>query len=411
MSTPHSPIIRALPAVAAGRRVASISRFIRSVLPLAALICTIPSTWAAPSNAPLTRFTYTQYHMGVNARLVLYAPDQGTAERSGTAAFARIAALDTIMSDYRQDSELNRLCARAGGAEVPVSTDLFVVLRRAEEVARQSDGAFDITAGPLIRLWRGVRKARALPDPAELEEARKRVGWRRVHLDAARRTARLDLRGMQLDLGGIAKGYAADCAQQTLKKHGIRHALVELGGDLVVTGAPPGTGGWKIRVPNAEAASEPTFIEVADRAVSTSGDTEQFVVIGGRQYSHIVDPRTGEALTSRVQVTVVGKDGLITDPLSTALSVLGPDSGKGLLRSYPQINHYFKVLSQSTRGSLPVEVEAGRKKGLEWAGVLLLAPTPGISRGGADRRARTRALRTAPNSTRRERSRRAAVGK
>jgi hypothetical protein len=155
---------------------------------------------------------------------------------------------------------------------------------------------------------------------------------------------------MKLDLGGIAKGYAADAAQHVLQKHGITCALVELGGDIVVSGPPPGTEGWTIRVPNAGDDQGPTDLKIAHRAISTSGDTEQFAVIGGRRYSHVVDPRTGQALTNRVQVTVTAPDGLTSDPLSTALSVLGKEDHSKLLRAYPGTTAYVKLLPQASDG-------------------------------------------------------------
>jgi thiamine biosynthesis lipoprotein len=290
------------------------------------------------------RFTYTQYHMGVDARLVVYAPDLQTAERACEAAFSRIATLDTIMSDYRRDSELNRLCAAAGGKAARVSPDLFRVLQRAQELARRTGGAFDVTAGPLIRLWRAARKAGKLPPEADLQAARRLVGHRHLHLDAEGRTARLALRGMQLDLGGIAKGHAADEAQAVLRREGIDRALVQLGGDIVVSGPPPDTEGWTVRVPNAGDDRGPTDLRFTHRAISTSGDTEQFAVIDGRRYSHVVDPRTGLALTSRVQVTVTAADGLTADPLSTALTVVGTEGRAALLAAYPGVGAWVRVL-------------------------------------------------------------------
>jgi FAD:protein FMN transferase len=300
-----------------------------------------------PPPDALTRFTYTQYHMGVDARLVVYAPDLKTAEQACTAAFARIAALDSIMSDYMRDSELNRLCGKAGGPPVRVSADLFRVLQRAQEVARRSGGAFDVTAGPLIALWRQARKTAALPDPAEIKRARRLVGWQKMKLDERARTVRLTMPGMKLDLGGIAKGYADDEAQRVLKQNGITRALVEMGGDIVVSGSPPGRDGWTIRVPNAGDKKGPADLRFANRAVSTSGDTEQFAVIGGQRYSHVVDPRTGKALTNRVQVTVIARDGLTSDPLSTALTVVGEKDRKRLLRAYPGTKAYVRVLPTS----------------------------------------------------------------
>lgn len=304
----------------------------------------VTSSAAAPPSDALTRFTYTEYHMGVDARLVVYAPDLPTAERACTAAFARIAELDTIMSDYRRDSELMRLCARAGGPPVHVSPDLFRVLHRAQEVSRQSGGTFDVTVGPVVALWRKARKTTVLPEPAEIEEARKRVGWTKLRLDERANTVQLTVPGMKLDLGGIGKGYAGDAAQRVLQQYGITRALVEMGGDMVVSGPPPGTDGWKIRVPNAGTDQAPADMHLANRAISTSGDTEQFVVIGGRRYSHLLDPRTGQALTNRVQVTLTAPDGLTSDPLTKALCILGPEERKKLLDRYPEVKAWVRVL-------------------------------------------------------------------
>jgi thiamine biosynthesis lipoprotein len=281
--------------------------------------------------------------MGVDARLVVYAPDRPAAEDACAAAFARIAALDSMMSDYRHDSELNRLSARAGGPPTRVSPELFLVLRRAQDVARNSRGAFDVTVGPMVALWRQARKTGVLPAPAAIERARRRVGWRKLRLDERARTVRLATPGMKLDLGGIAKGYADDEAQRVLRQHGITRALVEMGGDIVVSGPPPGKAGWTIRVPSAGSDPGPVDMRFAHRAISTSGDTEQFVIIGGRHYSHVINPRTGQALTNRVQVTVTAPDGLTSDPLSTALCVLAGKDRK-LLRAYPGTTAYVRVL-------------------------------------------------------------------
>ena len=290
----------------------------------------------------LARFEYKEYHMGVDVRIVVYAPNQPAAERACAAAFERFAELDTIMSDYRADSELMRLCARAGGLPVPVSRDLFLVLQRSQEVAQRSGGAFDITCGPVVALWRRARKTHLLPAPAEIERASALVGWERLRLDPRRRTAQLLTPGMKLDLGGIGKGYADDCAQRTLKQYGITSALVEAGGDIVVSGPPPGQDGWKIEVDNAGDAQSNAVLHFANVAVSTSGDTEQFVDIGGCRYSHIVDPHTGQALTDRIAVTIVAPDGLTSDGLSTAVSVLGKEKGQALAKTYRNTTAYIR---------------------------------------------------------------------
>lgn len=299
---------------------------------------------SAQSLDELTRFSFTEYHMGIDARIVVYASSPAKAEEACIAAFARIAELDGIMSDYRRDSELNRLSAQSGGAPVTVSADLFKVLAKALEISKHSEGAFDVTVGPLIKIWRAARKSGVLPSASSIRAARKLVGYKKMKLNARNQTVQLLVKGMQLDLGGIAKGYADDEAQRVLKEHGITRALVEMGGDLVVSGAPPGTKGWTIRVPNAGKDKGPIDLTFSNTAISTSGDTEQFTVIGGKQYSHVVDPRTGKALTNRTQATIIAPTGLTADPLSTALTVCSAAGRKRMMKYYPALKFYVRSL-------------------------------------------------------------------
>ena len=272
--------------------------------------------------------------MGVDVRIVVYSESKTKAERACSAAFERFAQLDTIMSDYRADSELMQLCAKSGGHPVSISKDLFKVLQRSQELARESAGAFDVTCSPLIRLWRSARKSKTLPDTQAVETARKLVGWRYLKLNPAHHTAQLLIKCMLLDLGGIGKGYADDCAQEMLKRNGVSIALVQAGGDIVLSNPPPGKRGWNIEMPNSKVGDELPLLPFVNCAISTSGDTEQFVEIGGKHYSHIIDPRTGQALQSRFQVTIVAKDGLTSDGLSTAVSVLGETVGRMLVRAH-----------------------------------------------------------------------------
>lgn len=301
------------------------------------------SKLAQPTDS-LTRFTYTEYHMGVDTRLVVYAPNEGAAIKACTAAFSRIADLDTMMSDYRIRSELNRLSDAAGGPPMKVSAELFRVLERAQWFSQLSRGAFDVTIGPLVQLWRKARKTGKLPAKQEIAIARSLVGWKMMRLDARRRTVELERKGMRLDLGAIAKGYADDEAQRVLRRHGISRALVEMGGDIVVSGPPPGTKGWTVSVPNAGNDAKPLDMQLAHCAISSSGDTEQNVVIGGVRYSHVVDPHTGYALTSRVQATVICKDGLTSDPLSTSLTLVDARSRAALLRACPGSRAFVRSL-------------------------------------------------------------------
>lgn len=282
--------------------------------------------------------------MGVQVTITVYAPDQATAERACAAAFERIAEIEQVASDYRPDSELMRLCAQAGGKPVRVSEELFTLLKRAQELSRRTDGAFDVTVGPFVQLWRRARRTGQFPTEQELQEAKGRVGYEKMVIDDAKRTVQLLVQGMRLDLGGIAKGYALDCALKVLQQHGIRHALLEAGGDIVADLAPPGTAGWRIRIENASPQRQ--WVYLALGAISSSGDTEQYVEYQGKRYSHIVDPRTGWGLTTRVAATVIARDGITSDSLATALCVLGKDAGMKLIRAIPGARAYIREVRE-----------------------------------------------------------------
>ena len=285
----------------------------------------------------LTRFSYVEPHMGTRFKILVYAPDETAAQRASQAAFARIAELDGIMSDYRPTSELMRLCQKAGGDPVPVGEDLFLVLSRAQELARRSEGAFDVTVGPLSRLWRATKRARQLPEPEKLAAAKTLVGFDKMKLDDKAHTVQLLKAGMQLDLGGIAKGYAGDAAIAVLKKHGLDRALVAAGGDIVVSGPPPDAEGWTIAIAPLEDPESPParFLVLKNAAVSTSGDAEQFVELDGKRYSHILDPKTGLGLVGRMSVTVVAPNGITADSHTKVVCVLGPERGLPLLDATP----------------------------------------------------------------------------
>jgi thiamine biosynthesis lipoprotein len=281
----------------------------------------------------LARYEFNEPHMGTRFQITLYAPDKTAAQKAAQAAFQRIAELDGIMSDYRPTSELMRLCQKAGGKPVPVSEDLFFVLSKAQEVSRLSDGAFDVTVGPVVRLWRLARRTRKLPDPEKLAEARAMVGYRMVKLDPKARTVQLAKKGMRLDLGGIAKGYSADAALEVLRKNGVTRALIAAGGDIAVSAKPPASKGWKVGIAPLENPNNrpKRYLLMEHMAVSTSGDAEQYVEIGGKRYSHIVDPKTGIGLVGRMSVTVVARRGIDSDSLTKVVAVLGAERGLAII--------------------------------------------------------------------------------
>jgi FAD:protein FMN transferase len=284
-------------------------------------------------SAPLTRFQQTQVHMGMSFGVVLYAPNATVANQALQEAFARIEALNAIFSDYDPASEVSRLCDRAPTEQpVPVSRELAEVLAAAHQLSRQTDGAFDVTVGPLTKLWRRARRNYQLPDPERLQQEQAAVGFDKMTVDPEARTVQLHVPRMRLDFGGIVPGYAADEALKVLARHGCTRALINASGDLTLGDPPPGETGWKIDIAPLEPKGKPSrTIRLANAAVSTSGDAFQFVEIDGRRYSHIVDPRTGYGLTRRSSVTVIAPNGLLADSLATAVSILGPERGLELI--------------------------------------------------------------------------------
>lgn len=287
--------------------------------------------------AQLARFEFQQPHMGTLFTITLYATNEISARAAADAAFAKVAALNQTMTDYDPESELMRLCRQPVGQPVWVSGELFEILAESRRIAELSEGAFDPTIGPVVRLWRRARRTETLPPPDQIAHAQEAVGWRKLTLNTKNQTVTLLATNMQLDLGGIAKGYAADAALKVLRERGIRCALVAASGDIAVGDAPPGQSGWHVSIgtPFQRGGKERTLL-LKNAAVSTSGDSEQFVVIDGKHYSHIVDPRTGMGLTNRCQVSIIAPHATQTDALATAVSILGAEQGAALLKSEPR---------------------------------------------------------------------------
>src|SRR5581483_5266405 len=258
------------------------------------LLIVLAGLYGVNAAAP-ERYTFSEPQMGTLFKVVLYAPDAATAKKAAAAAFARVAALNRIMSDYLPDSELMRLCKQAGGPPVEVSAELFEILQQAEKFSEMTGGAFDVTVSPVVRLWRRARRTRQLPKPEELQKALALVDFHKLRLDPNGRKVQLLLAGMLLDLGSIAKGYAADAALAVLRQHGITQALVAAGGDIAVGEAPPDAPAWKVGIaPLKDPSAPPThYLLLTNAGVSTAGDAEQYVEIDGKRYSHIIDPKTG----------------------------------------------------------------------------------------------------------------------
>jgi thiamine biosynthesis lipoprotein len=302
----------------------------------------LPSDLAARGPL-LKRYVFSLPRMGTIFRIELYSPDDASAAKAADAAFARAEELEQIMSDFREDSELMRLTHEGASSPFPVSKDLYDVLAKSIRISELSHGAFDVTVGPLVELWRKAGKTGRLPDASQLAKAKALVDYRNIELDAARRTAFLKRAGMKLDLGAIGKGYAADQMLVILQSRGIRQAMVVAGGEVALGAPPPGKAGWRVAIdtPDTGTGNQPCILSLHDAAVSTSGDSKQFVEVNGRHYSHVIEPSTGMALDGMASTTVLAKDATTTDALGTALSIIPVTDGIRLAEALPGVAVYM----------------------------------------------------------------------
>jgi thiamine biosynthesis lipoprotein len=280
--------------------------------------------------------------MGVAWTITVYARDRESGEQAVAAGFAEAERLERILSDYNPESELSQLSAAAPTREpIRVSDDLWAVLERADEIRGLTDGAFDITVGPLTTLWRQSRRSGYLPRQDKLVAARSAVDGAAVLLDREARTASLTRAGMRLDPGGIGMGYAADCVLAVLAGRGIASAMVDASGDVAVSAAPPGADGWRIEVAPMPGDRAGQVVVLENAAITTSGDARQFVEIEGRRWSHIVDPRTGLGVAGPAAVTVIAPDCTTADAVATAASVLGHERGPAMIAKFPGVSARF----------------------------------------------------------------------
>ena len=279
------------------------------------------------------KFSFERPLMGTKFGVVCYAESRVVAEKAAEKAFSKAEEINAVASDYLPESELSLLSTKSIGAPVPLSPLLFDLLDHSRRIAEATGGAFDPTLGPMTKLWRKTRTSGRLPNAENLAAARYACGWRHFTLDPEARTITLLRENMAFDLGGIAKGYAADLMLDSLAAAGIRQALVTAGGDIRLGDAPPGREGWNVAVKTFEVTKNEEILTLSNAAVSTSGDLHQSVEIEGVTYSHILDPATGLGLTRRVAASVIADEAKLSDALATAACVLGPDA----LKNFPGV--------------------------------------------------------------------------
>jgi len=252
--------------------------------------------------------------------------DRARAERAIEKAFEEISRVEGVFSVFKADSEISKINRLGLGRALKISDEVFDLVEKSVEYSKRTDGAFDITVKPLVDLWRAAKARNKLPEDADVRAALAKTGSRNIVLDEAGKAISFRKEGMALDFGGVAKGYATDRAAAILKENGIRNAVVAIGGDIYCLGRRSANRMWDVGIRHPRKKGAMLFdLKLENKAIDTAGDYEQFFLLNGRRYSHIIDPRTGYSIGDNVvSATVVADDAATADILATSLCVLGP---------------------------------------------------------------------------------------
>lgn len=305
------------------------------------------------------KYAFSQPKMGSPLNITLYTDDSVKANQIATEAYKIADSLNLIYSDYSENSELSLLSKTSGTHTfTKVSLALWDILNLSIKASQRSKGAYDITVGSVVKLWRKARKERVLPTRDIFKNTLQSVDYQSIILDSVTYTVKLLQPNTQLDLGGIAKGYVAQVVVDFCKSKGIEKVLVDAGGDLAMAGT-----NWRIgiNVPNSEELMK-RYLILQNQAVATSGNMYQYVEINGKKYSHIVNPHTGLGVTHQRNVTVITSDGATADWLATACSVL---SVKKALRLIKSMQNCELLMAEIRKGKLKMWQSAGFEQYLE----------------------------------------------
>lgn len=307
------------------------------------------STLVSAGTSPNTCLAFLKYQdncMGTQFTLLIDHDDEIKAQTGAKAAFSEAKRLELVFSDYVDDSELSILSDSSYSEKRQrLSDDLFSVLFHGQRVSRDTNGSFDMTLGQLSRLWRIARFKKTMPSQAKISRAMSMTGYKHLKLFPKTKEARLTRQGIELDLGGIAKGYSADRMLKILHGHGLSRCIIDAGGDLVIGDPPRKSNGWRIKLGGVEQPTSP-YLELSNCAAATSGDIEQFVILNGKRFSHLIDPFSGFGLTTQAQVTIIAPTGIEADSLASACIVLGIEKSKRYLRDQRQIEAYFMLRNE-----------------------------------------------------------------
>lgn len=277
--------------------------------------------------------------MWTKFEIIVYGPDRARLAEAAGAAFEEIDRLDRQMSNYSETSELTYINHSAARGDVIVEKELFDFLKLAIAFSRTTGGTFDITVGPLMKAWGFFDNKGRVPEESELKSVMARVGFEHVSLNEQKRAIRFDREGVELDLGGIAKGYAVDRAAEILRAAGVTSAFITAGSSSIrAIGAPPGQQAWRVEVSDPlDRSHKLDAIEINNQSISTSGCHEKTFESGGKTYCHIMDPRIGRPIEGLLSATVITQSGVEAEALSKALMVMGIEKARGFLRTRPGV--------------------------------------------------------------------------
>ncbi len=283
------------------------------------------------------RYEDSRVSMACAYTIVVYGDDRTPFKQIVNAAFDEVDRIDRLMSHYKPDSPVSRVNREAHKMPVKVDAELFDFIAECLRYSRESDGAFDITVGPLMKTWGFFRGEGRMPSDAELNEARSKIGYQHVSLNPKEQTIFFDRAGVELDLGGIAKGYAVDRAVAALKQHGVASALVSAGGSTIhALGSPPDSLGWEVKIQDPlDQRKSAATVSLKDQSLSVSGSDEKFFELNGARYSHVMDPRTGRPVQGVLSVAVIAGNGTVGDALDNVFYVFGVERGRESLKKFP----------------------------------------------------------------------------
>jgi len=278
--------------------------------------------------------------MGTELRLTAWTADEPGALAAFEAVFREFDRLEALLSNWRNDSDVQRLNAAAGRHPVPVGTDLRNVLQTARQVSEWTGGKFDVTFGVMSGLWKFDYQNQdgSIPEHREVVRRKSLIDYRDLVVDERAGTAFLRRQGMVVNLGGIGKGYAVDRARDILRNRGFRDFMIQFGGDMYVAGRS-GDHPWRLGIQDPRGPANRIFAEMdlSDSTFSTSGDYARFFIKDGRRYHHILDPATGEPAEGCRSVTIVTRSATVADGLSTGVFILGPEAGMALIERLPDV--------------------------------------------------------------------------